>query len=712
MPGCAASAGTHEIFHWLFGLGRDLKVSTMCGIAGIIHTGEQNPPPSTMVLRSMIGAIRHRGPDEYGMYRDAHAGLCHARLSILDVVAGQQPLSNETGSLWIVFNGEIFNYIELRKELEPLGHRFRTHSDTEVIVHAYESWGEGCFERFNGQWALALWDSAARTLTLSRDRVGIQPLFIHEGKGSIWFGSEVKAIFADPAVTRAVDLHGLDQTFTYWSSLAPVSLFRAVEELPPGTVRHYDRNGRKSDRKFWTSSYPTVGQLQGVSGSPLSLQGATEELRKKLERAAALRLAHSDVPVGCYLSGGLDSSLIAWMGRRAHEGTFQTFSLRFEDAEFDESAYQRLMTATLKSDHIEVTISRNDIAAAFPDVIRHTERPILRTAAVPMFLLSRAVQQAGIKAVLTGEGADEMLAGYDIFREAKIRLLWSRDPNSQSIPKLFETIYPYLSRSPQQTKGMALEFWKRGLDRAGEPGFSHDLRWWTTSSLKRFYSADVRASLEAKPARGALDNLPPEFRQWDPLCQAQYLEMTTLLSSYLLSSQGDRMLMAHSVEGRFPFLDPDVVDFCNGLPPEYKLNVLDEKHILKCVARGRIPEEIVLRSKQAYRAPDAMSFVGPNAPDYVAELLSQHSVLDAGLFDPKAVQALHKKCVEQARRKGETAAFSNSDNMAFVGILSAQLMFHHFIRNQIAPDGQGIEFKTMIDRVATDSPLEHVAPVF
>lgn len=650
----------------------------------------------------MIGAIRHRGPDEFGVYRDTHAGLCSARLSILDIAGGQQPLSNESGSLWIVFNGEIFNYGELRKELEPFGHTFRTQSDTEVIVHAYETWGDKCFERFNGQWAVALWDSTAQTLTLSRDRVGVRPLFIHEDKGCIWFASEVKAIFEDPEVTREVNLHGLDQTFTYWASLAPVSLFRAIEEFPPGTVRQYNKDGRKSDRKFWAISFPSVDELQAASGSPLSLREATEALREKLERATSLRLAHSDVPVGCYLSGGLDSSLVAWMGRRTHEGAFQTFSLRFEDAEFDETAYQRLMTSAMKSDHVEVMVSRDDIAAAFPDVIRHTERPILRTAPVPMFLLSLAVQRAGIKAVLTGEGADEILAGYDIFREAKIRLFWSQHPNSQSIPKLFEKIYPYLSRSPQQTKGMALEFWKRGLARAGQPGFSHDLRWWTTSSLKRFYSADVRATLEANPAPGALDDLPSDFSQWDPLCQAQYLEMTTLLSSYLLSSQGDRMLMAHSVEGRFPFLDRDVVEFCNSLPPEYKLKVLDEKHILKCVARGRIPEQIVQRSKQAYRAPDAISFVGPNAPDYVAELLSERSVSNAGLFDPKAVRGLYRKCTEHVRQKGGRVPFSNSNNMAIVGILSTQLMHHHFIRNRGSTDGRDIKFKTVVDRVGVE----------
>jgi asparagine synthase (glutamine-hydrolysing) len=677
----------------------------MCGIAGIIHTSVQDRPPAVELLRSMIGAIQHRGPDEFGVYRDKHAGLCHARLSIIDVAGGQQPLSNENESIWIVFNGEIFNYVELRSELENIGHRFRTHSDTEVIVHAYETWGEQCFQRFNGQWALALWDSVARKLILSRDRLGVRPLYIHEGNGRIIFASEVKAIFVDPTVSRAIDARGLDQTFTYWASIAPVSLFRDIEELPPGSIRQYDRTGRKVDKKFWTPSFPLVESRLALTPFPLSLPEATEALREKLERATALRMVRSDVPVGSYLSGGLDSSMIAWMGRKAKEGDFRTFSLRFKDSEYDEKAFQDLMTSTLNSNHTEVMISRDDISAAFPDVIWHTERPILRTAPVPMFLLSQGVHQAGIKAVLTGEGADEILAGYDIFREAKIRLFWARQPDSKTRPRLFERLYPYLARSPQQTKGLALEFWKRGLDRSTEPGFSHALRWWTTSSLKRFYSADLRGGLEANPAPSALADLPAEYDQWDSLCQAQYLEMSTLLSNYLLSSQGDRMLMAHSVEGRFPFLDSDVVEFCNSLPPDYKLNILDEKHILKRVAHGTIPEQIIRRKKQPYRAPDAISFVGSNAPEYVAELFSEQSLSESGLFDPKAARGLYMKCVLRGRQNDGDVLFSNVDNMAFVGILSAQLVHHHFVRRRESANEQNIDFKTVIDRVGVETPI-------
>ncbi len=670
----------------------------MCGIAGIIHTGDRFAPPAVGLLSSMIGAIRHRGPDEFGIYRDHHAGMVHARLSIIDLIGGQQPMSNEDGSLWIVFNGEIFNYVELRNELQILGHRFRTKSDTEVIIHAYEQWGKDCFAKFNGQWAFALWNSKEKKLILSRDRIGVRPLFVHEANGKIWFGSEVKAIFSDPEVSRSIDPRGLDQTFTYWSSIAPVSMFEGIEEIPPGSVRIYNHDSTHHEWLYWSPQYADPKEPY-----VLSIDDATEVLRDKLMDATKLRMLRADVPVGSYLSGGLDSSLVAWMGRQAKEGSFQTFSLRFDDAEFDETSYQQMMVSRLHSTHHDIVVTRHDIAEVFPDVIRHAERPILRTAPAPLFLLSRRVRQSGIKAVLTGEGADEMLAGYDLFREAKIRQFWSRQPESTIRPRLFERLYTYLGRSPSQTKGMALQFWKQGLERAHLPGFSHEPRWSTTSSLKQFISPDVRQRLNVNPAPDVLSSLPAEFGTWDPLAQAQYLEVVTLLSGYLISSQGDRMLMAHSVEGRFPFLDSGVMEFCNGLPADYKLRILDEKHILKKAARGLIPDEIVHRKKQPYRAPDAISFVGPEAPEYVREMLSENAVKESGLFAAAAVQRLYQKCLTKGKTAITSATFSNADNMAIVGILSSQLLYQFFVKENSHSAGEQIVFTTIIDQITQQS---------
>jgi asparagine synthase (glutamine-hydrolysing) len=287
-----------------------------------------------------------------------------------------------------------------------------------------------------------------------------------------------------------------------------------------------------------------------------------------------------------------------------------------------------------------------------------------------------------------------MLAGYDLFREAKIRTFWANQPQSKVRPLLFDRLYPYLARSPQQAKGMALEFWKRGLERSRQPGFSHEPRWLTTTTLHRFFSADTKHTLQVNPAPEYLETLPDEFHRWDPLAQAQFIEVETLLSSYLISSQGDRMLMAHSVEGRFPFLDADVMEFCNTLPAQYKLNGLNEKFILKRVARGIVPDKIIRRPKQPYRAPDAVSFVSADAPAYVAELLSESSLKETRLFDAEAVRSLYTKCRERAERPG--IAFSNTDNMGLVGMLSAQLVYNELIKT--SSGGRRIEFTTFVDR--------------
>jgi asparagine synthase (glutamine-hydrolysing) len=235
----------------------------MCGIAGIVHFGTWTESPEVDLLRAMIAPIRHRGPEEFGYYRDLHAGLVHARLALIDVLSGQQPLTNEDNTLWIIFNGEIFNYIELAKELEELGHRFRTRSDTEVIIHAYEAWGDECFSRFNGDWALALWDSRARRLVLSRDRIGVRPLYLHRQGNKIWFASEVKALFADPRVPAAIDPRGMDQTFTYWAAVAPLTVFREIEEIPPACVRTYDGEGNVRERIYWQPTYQGRGTGSG-----------------------------------------------------------------------------------------------------------------------------------------------------------------------------------------------------------------------------------------------------------------------------------------------------------------------------------------------------------------------------------------------------------------------------------------------------------------
>jgi asparagine synthase (glutamine-hydrolysing) len=669
----------------------------MCGIAGIVSLREGLAPPSREALARMAGALFHRGPDEHGLYRDAHAGLAHARLSIIDPAGGQQPLGSLDGSVQVVYNGEIFNHVELREELAKKGRVFRTRSDTEVVLAAWEAWGEDAFARMNGQFAVALWDARGKRLCLARDRLGVRPLHLLEHGGRLFFASEVKALFAaDAGIPRALDPRGLLETFTFWSVLPPRSVFRGVTELRPGHVRVVEaRSGdaRGRERAFWR---PRYAERSGAHAFRGSIEDATSSVLAALTEATRLRMVRADVPVGAYLSGGLDSSLIAALGARARGDRFQTFSLRFADAEYDETAFQRLMVRHLGSDHHEVTVSRADIAAAFPAVVAHTERPILRTAPAPLFLLSRLVRGAGIKVVLTGEGADEMFGGYDLFREGKVRRFWARAPASKWRPLLLDRLYPYLARSPVAQRAMAMQFFGRDLDAYREPGFAHGPRWHSAAALTRLFSPALRAELQGVDVVAELlATLPEEFPRWDFLQQDQYLEIRTLLTGYLLASQGDRMLMGNSVEGRFPFLDKEVVALADSLPAAFKLKVLDEKHILKRAALGLVPEEIVARKKQPYRAPDALAFAGPGAPAYVAEALSEEAVRRAGVFDPRAAAlVLHKL------RAGRDQ-FSNADNMAVVGLLSTQLLHQELVESPPAP--RSVEIGTLVDR-AGDAP--------
>lgn len=640
----------------------------MCGIAGIV--GRSRPPPDGKeAITRMVRALRHRGPDAFGLYRDDRAQLGHARLSIVDLATGDQPLCNEDERLWTVFNGELFNHLALRRELLALGHRFTTRCDTEVIVHAYEAWGLGAFERFNGQWALALWDARDERLVLSRDPFGIRPLYVCEAQGRVHFASEVKALFAaDPLIPRAFDPLGLDQTFTFWSPLAPRTVFQGVEELVPGTSRVLDASGWRTHVHF-RPCFPDRHQ------EPVrALPEAIERVRGALTRATQRQVQSSDVPVGAYLSGGLDSAITASLARPLAPLT--TFSLRFDDPEFDETRYQRQMAAHLGTRHRERLVRPEELREVLPEVVRHAERPLLRTAAAPLFLLARHVRDEGFKVVLTGEGADELFAGYDLFREHRVRRFWARQPDSSLRPRLLERLYPYLARSPLSQRAFAQRFFGQGLSAPDAPGFSHGPRWRSTAALKRLFAPSLMSTL--KDALHGVDceaellsGLPPDFARWDPLAQAQHLELTTLLGGYLLSAQGDRMLMASSVEGRFPFLDPEVVAAAASLAPSLKLRGLDEKHVLKR-AFADLPEEILRRPKQPYRAPDARFLLAEPWPEWLRESTGQAALARAGVFDAAQVSRLFAKCL--AAPAG--APLSNTDATALIAVVSTQWVDH------------------------------------
>jgi len=624
------------------------------------------PVPSES-LHGMIRMLAHRGPDDTGFHTQNGVGLGHARLSIIDVAGGHQPMCNENSSLWITFNGEIFNYLELREDLLNKGHKFATRSDTEVILHLYEEKGEDCVQYLNGQWAFAIWDNQRRRLFLSRDRLGVRPLFYTQAKNTFIFGSEIKAIFARPEVTREIDVNGLDEVFTYWCTIPPTTLFRRINELPPGHSMTVDAKGIVV-QQYWNHEF------EGISGAvdPFKEKAYADQLLDLLIDATRIRL-RSDVPVGAYLSGGLDSTVTAALVKKFTNATLRTFSVSFDDAEFDESSFQNEAVRLLDTEHHDLRCTKNQIAEVFPEVIWHTEKPVLRTAPAPLYLLSRLVRNSGFKVVVTGEGADEMLGGYDIFKEAKIRRFWESQPDSKMRPILLRRLYPYLQNIQSQPDAYRKAFFHINVDRNLQPFFSHIPRWQLTAKLKTFFSNAVRAEISEDEGHGKVRaRLPECYRSWDSLSQAQYLETKYLLPGYILSSQGDRMAMAHSVEGRFPFLDHRVVEFASKLPVSLKMKVLNEKYLLKRCASGLIPRSIVTRHKQPYRAPEACSFLQPAASGYMDDLLSPEQIRRDGIFDAPAVTKLVDKF-----RKG--TAIGTKDNMGLVGIVSTQLLIHQFI---------------------------------
>ncbi len=650
----------------------------MCGIVGTLNLKEQ-APIEERDLRQMLAMVRHRGPDQFGIFLDSMIGLGSARLTIIDLSTGQQPITNEDETLWIVFNGEIFNYVELRPELESRGHRFNTQTDTEVILHAYEEYGPDCVNHFNGQFAFAIWDSRKQCLFLARDRLGIRPLYYTVADGALIFGSEIKAILAGRRAHAEIDPVSLDQVFSCWSTRSPRSIFKGISDVPPG---HYliAQDGQVSVTGYWKLDFPVSSDGSAPDGR--SHSDYIEAFRDLLIDASKIRL-RADVTVGAYLSGGLDSSTVAAIIRDTVGERLNTFSITFSDPEFDESQYQQRMVQHLGTDHKVRHITHSDIGQAFPEVIWHTEIPILRTSPVPMFLLSRLVYDNDIKVVLTGEGSDEFLGGYNIYKEAKIRQFWARNPDSEIRPLLLRRIYSYI---PDLSTGgdYLAAFFRQGLTDTDRPDYSHSLRWHNTSRSKRFFSDGLREEISHDYAALADQGVdlsipyPPNFMQWDLLHRAQYLESTIFMSQYLLSSQGDRMGMAHSVEGRFPFLDHRLVEFATHLPPGLKLRGLNEKYILKQAAAKWLPESVWKRSKQPYRAPIQRSFFHEAAPDYVRELLSPAQLEADGLFRPRTVEQLVHK-IDQGMRISET------DNMALVGILSSQLVYELFINNFTMP---------------------------
>ena len=639
----------------------------MCGIAGILNLTEPLPIDEEVLFR-MLYMIRHRGPEESGIYVDSHVGLGHNRLSIIGLEGGTQPIGNEDSSLWIVYNGEAFNYIELKAKLVRNGHTFATETDSEVVLHLYEEFGADCLSRINGQFALAIWDRRKKALFLARDRLGIRPLFYTRLKNQFIFSSEIKSLFMFPDIHRVIDVEALQQIFTFWTTITPKTVFENIEELPPGSYMVV-RNGSIRKKTYWKIPHCTPeARWKG------SFEEAREALEEILLDAVRIRL-RADVPVGAYLSGGLDSSLTSAIISRHFDNRLKTYSIGFEEKDFDESGFQKQMVSYLGTEH-QQTLALNEVVRdRLSDVVWHCEKPILRTAPVPLFLLSKLVHDNGFKVVLTGEGADEIFGGYNIFKEAKIRAFWGKSPASSVRPLLLEKLYPYIFKNPSRSRAFLRRFYGVATEDLPDPFFSHKVRWQNSSKNCSFFSNDLTALKNGyNPMEEAALRLPHDFGARDVFAKAQFLEMDIFLSNYLLSSQGDRPAMANSLEMRLPFLDYRVIDFADKLPTHWKINGLNEKYILKRSFTGLLPDSIRNRTKQPYRAPISRLFCSETSNEFLDHLLSEEYLKKVGLFNHRKVL----KLLEKFRRPARDVE-NEVQNMGLVGILTTQIVYHQFI---------------------------------
>jgi asparagine synthase (glutamine-hydrolysing) len=616
----------------------------------------------------MTKTLDHRGPDDRGFYANNTIGLGQTRLSIIDLEGGKQPIFNEDRSLCVVFNGEIFNYIELREILKKKGHKFYTRSDTEVIVHAYEEYGNDFLHHLNGQFAIALWDSKKEELLLARDRIGIRPLYYSTlPDGTLLFASEMKTILAYPGVPAEIDPHGLNQIFTFWVNIPPRTIFKNIYELPPGNFMKISKKNI-SVISYWDLDFPLMTEYEH---KPINYYA--NRVAELLYDAVAIRL-RADVPVASYLSGGLDSSIITSLAKRCHSNDLKTFSVAFSDPNYDERAYQTKMVNYLNTDHRVIEVSNENIDEVFSDVVWYAEKPMMRTAPAPLYILSRLVKDNNIKVVLTGEGADEIFGGYNIFKEDKVRRFWAKNPESKLRPLALSLIYPYINDSVKSGQKFWQLFFKQNLKNTNNNFYSHQIRWKNTAQLKKFFTQNYQEQFNESKLNDELNvYMHPDLEKWHPFARAQYLEMSLFMPGYLLSTQGDRMMMGNSIEGRFPFLDHRLIEFASTIPPHYKMKVLDEKYILKTTFENILPKEIRTRDKQPYRAPISICFSKGHS-NLASQLLGEKEIKEFGYFDNRTVSLLKQKFERIQKEK-----ISVRDDMAIAGIVSTQLLHHHFV---------------------------------
>ena len=565
--------------------------------------------PDKELLTRMTDKLVHRGPDSAGYFVDHSVALGFRRLSIIDLESGDQPIYNEDGSLVLMCNGEIFNYLELKKVLIKKGHSFRTKSDVEVLLHLYEEYGIDFLDKINGQFAFVIYDLKNRRLLLARDHFGINPLYYTTANGLFIFSSEIKAILEHPQVPREVDLTGLDQTLSFPGLVSPRTMFKGIQSLRSGNYIIFE-NGNIAVKEYWDLDYPPLS----AGFISKSENEYVDELKDLLTRSVKYRL-QSDVPVGFYLSGGLDSSLIgALISQVAPDTRRHSFSIGFTDEDISETKHQRLMAEFTRSIHKEIIFDWSEIAERLTQMIYHCECPVRESYNTCSMALSAAAQNAGVKVVLTGEGADELFAGYVGYRFDNFR---DRESKSYDLETALED-------------ELREKLW-------GDKDFFYEKDHLALREVKQtLYSAHVNALYREFDCLNHCLINKERLRGRHPLHQRSYLDFKLRLSDHLISDHGDRMTLANSVEGRYPFLDIDLVEFSTRLPPDLKLHNYIEKYILKRVAEDLLPREIVKREKFGFHAPGS-PYLLRQGVEWINDMVSHERIKRQGYFNPDGI---------------------------------------------------------------------------
>lgn len=583
----------------------------MCGIVGYLDLNEQRIA-EPCVLERMSSKLLHRGPDSCGYFVEENLGLGFRRLKIIDPEGGDQPLYNEDQSIVLICNGEIYNYLELRKELLQKGHAFRTRVDVEVLLHLYEEEGLDLLAKLNGQFAFVIYDRKKKILFLARDHIGINPLYYTIVNGVLIFASEIKAILQHPLVTSEVDLTGLDQLLSFPGLVSPRTMFKGIQSLPSGHCLTVI-DGHVQVREYWDLDYPRSTELAYDQPEEFYV----DKLKDLFACAVSYRL-QADVPVGLYLSGGLDSSLMASMiNSVSPRSSRHSFSIAFADKEICESSYQRLIANRIGSQHHETVFTWSEISEKLQAMIYHCECPVKETFNTCSLALSAAAKSAGISVVLGGEGADELFAGYMGYRfdQSNIRKVKNYD---------LETI---------QEDELREKLW-------GDKDIFYEVDQYALRETKSaIYSPAVNESFADFDCTNFKLINQEKLKGRHPIHQRSYLDFKLRLSDHLLSEHGDRMVMANAVEGRYPFLDIDLVEFAREIPPNLKLNGYTEKYILKRVAADLVPKQIIKREKFGFRAPGSPYLLRQNI-GWINDLLSYERIRSEGYFNPDVVESL------------------------------------------------------------------------